>query len=85
MEKVEEFYVIEMANSREDMPDFLSFEDGIIQWFGINMRVGNPHAQKEIAIHKATQFKTEKEAKKFLKDNFGAKYQARITRHFRYI
>lgn len=84
MKKVKEFYVIEMANSREDMPDFLKFENGIIQWFGINQRAGNPHAQKEIAIHKATQFETEKDAKKFLKDTFGDKYQARITRHFRY-
>lgn len=85
MQKVEEYFVIELGNSREDLPDFLQYENNILKWISINSRAGNPQAQKEIALHKATSFKSEKEAKKLIEKLFGKKFNVRITRHFRYI
>lgn len=84
MEKVEEYFVIEMPNSREDLPDYLKIDGDKIKWISINVKAGNPSAQKEVALHQATHFKNEDDAVAETARIFGDSYKVRITRHFRY-
>lgn len=84
VEKVKEFYVVELGSSDVNYPDFLRFLNGCVSWLGSNKRSSNPHHQKEITLYQATHFKSEKEAKKLITDIFGKKFNYRITRHFKY-
>lgn len=86
MEKVEEYFLIELSNSKQDTPDYLHINNSVIKWISVNVKAGNIAAQKEIAKHQATSFKSEKEARELLSYTFGKKHKGfRITRHFRYV
>ena len=82
--KTKKYYVIEMANSAENRPDYLQILDGgIVKW--IEIRTGsNFIAQQEIALSQATQFDSEAKAKKAIQGIFGKKYKYRITCHYKY-
>lgn len=82
VKKVKEFYVVEMANSREDCPDYLEVSDTGTRWHGINSRGGDFATQKAIAIHKATKFESEMDAAMKMEEVFGLKFQYRITKHY---